>query len=209
MDNAKHKLVMLWRFSVLLLLVLNLLLACQNQSAIRSLHQASEATAESVDEREVAAQSVLTGRVVKVSDGDSITLLDMNHKQHRVRLSQIDAPEQKQPFSRVAKDALADLIATKEVRLQIEGRDRYQRLLAEVFIGDTNVNLCMVRQGYAWAYTQYVRDNQYLEAQQAAQHERLGLWRDANPLAPWEYRRQQRKWHDPLSLNFLREVSNG
>lgn len=193
MNNAKHKLLIVWRLTVLLLLLLNLLVGCQNLKETRSASQTVGLASQSETLTDPMHLQVLVGRVIKVADGDTVTVLDANNTQHRVRLIQIDAPELKQPFSRVARDALADLIATKEVSIKVDGMDRYQRLLGEIFIDNLNVNLYMVRQGYAWAYTQYVTDSRYSDAQQAAQREKLGLWRDPNPLAPWEYRRQQRQ----------------
>lgn len=193
--DKKPMLLTLWRISVLVLLLLNLLVACQNLQHNRAANQSVAAGMANISRNvpQPLPKELLVGRVVRIADGDTVTVLDANNAQHRIRLTQIDAPESKQAFSRVSKDALSDLIASKEVIVKIDGIDRYQRVLGEIFVADKNINLHMVRQGFAWAYTQYVTDNSYFEAQEAAKKERLGLWRDPHPIAPWEYRRQQRE----------------
>src|SRR5699024_1779401 len=87
-----------------------------------------------------ASSEQIIGRVVRVIDGDTVSVLDATNTQHRIRLSQIDAPETKQAFSKVSKEALADFIANKEVRVKVDGIDRYKRVLGEIFIDDQNIN---------------------------------------------------------------------
>ena len=140
-----------------------------------------------------ATSEQIVGRVVRVIDGDTVSVLDKNNTQHRIRLAQIDAPETKQAYSNVAKEALSSLVANREVTVKVDGIDRYQRVLGELFIADQNVNLYLVRNGLAWAYTAYVTDDNYVVAQRLAQKEQRGLWADPHAVAPWEFRRQLRK----------------
>lgn len=138
----------------------------------------------------------LTGRVVGVSDGDTITVLDASRQQHKVRLQGIDAPESRQAFGNVSKRGLSDLVAGRQVEGRFDKEDRYGRLLGVVFEGGQDVNLAMVSRGLAWHYTFYQRDQSILDrqryalAQQQARQAGLGLWRDAQPTPPWDFRRQ-------------------
>ena len=169
-------------------IVLLVLVGCQQFLQSTILLESSTAS----DSATISSEQIV-GRVVRVIDGDTVSVLDANNTQHRIRLSQIDAPETKQAFSRVAKEALSDLIANQEVRVKVDGTDRYQRVLGEIFIADQNINLYMVRNGFAWAYTDYVTDQRYFDAQAQAKKEQLGLWVDTHPIAPWDFRRQQRE----------------
>lgn len=138
----------------------------------------------------------LSGRVVGVSDGDTITVLDASRQQYKVRLQGIDAPESRQAFGNVSKRGLSDLVAGQQVDVQYQKEDRYGRLLGVVFVGGQDVNLAMVSRGLAWHYTFYQRDQSILDrqryalAQQQAQQAGIGLWRDAQPIPPWDFRRQ-------------------
>ena len=154
---------------VFLLLLLNW---CQNSSAI--------------------AQTV-TGKVVGIADGDTLTLLTPERTQLKVRLDGIDAPEEGQEFSAASKRALSDLTAGKTVTLQVSGTDRYQRTLGTVFADDQNVNLVMVRAGLAWHYVKYSDDPDLAAAELAARAESRGLWAGFNPIAPWDYRAIKKK----------------
>lgn len=135
-----------------------------------------------------AETQTVTGRVVGVHDGDSITVLAPGNEQIKVRLEGIDAPELKQPFSQQSKQALSDLVFGKPVVLQVTGKDRYKRTLAVVMVGAVNVNLEMVKRGFAWRFDKYSKDPTLLAAQNAARGERRGLWRDPSPVAPWAWR---------------------
>jgi endonuclease YncB( thermonuclease family) len=132
-------------------------------------------------------QSV-TGRVIGVRDGDSITVLAPGNEQLKVRLEGIDAPELKQPFSQQSKQALSDFVFSKTVVLQVTGKDRYKRTLAVVMVEGVNVNLEMVRRGFAWRFDKYSKDAELLAAQEEAKAGRQGLWRDPEPVPPWEWR---------------------
>lgn len=132
----------------------------------------------------------LIARVVGVLDGDTIEVLDQEKNRYKVRLAQIDAPEKTQPFGNKSKEYLSDLIYKKEVTLNWQQKDRYNRLLAIVRIDKKNVNYEMVINGYAWAYERYVTDNIYDFAQNHAQIRKVGLWRQPNPIAPWNWRRK-------------------
>ncbi|MFT6275477.1 MAG: endonuclease YncB(thermonuclease family) [Halioglobus sp.] len=136
----------------------------------------------------------LTGRVMRVADGDTLTILDAKQKQHKVRLFGIDSPESEQPYYKAARKALSRLTSGKDVAVTIKDTDRYGRTVGVIYLDNTDINLEMVKLGYAWWYQQYAKDNQALkQAEQFARSRKLGLWGDPAPMAPWDWRRSQRK----------------
>jgi endonuclease YncB( thermonuclease family) len=144
------------------------------------------------------AATELIGRVVGVADGDTITVLDADKRQHRIRFLGIDAPERGQPFGTRAKQRLSDLVHGKSVRTRCTGQDRFDRRLCTVYVDDVDINLAMVTAGLAWHNKPYERSQPprerlaYAAAQQAAQSDKTGLWVEANPTPPWEFRRASR-----------------
>ena len=137
--------------------------------------------------------STLTGKVVKVSDGDTITVLDSEKVQHKVRLDRIDAPEKKQAFGEKSKQHLSEMVFGKDVRVEWQKKDRYQRILGIVFVGDKDVNLQMVKDGFAWHYKFYDKTPAYAQAELDARGKKIGLWVDPNPIEPYEFRKAKRR----------------
>lgn len=135
----------------------------------------------------------LSGRVVKVSDGDTITILDASQEQHKIRLHGIDTPERDQPYGKAAKKALESLIAGEGVGVDVKDTDQYGRTVGVVYKDNLNVNLQMVKNGYAWWYKKYAPFNDDLElAQKHARADKLGLWAEPDPIPPWEWPRKGR-----------------
>jgi micrococcal nuclease len=131
----------------------------------------------------------ISGTVVGVHDGDSITLRS-DDGTIKVRLYGIDAPELGQAFSQVAKQKLSDLCFGKTVTLVSFGEDRYGRTLADVILEDsTNVNHELLRAGLAWYFRKYVKSAELEAIETEAKDQKRGLWDDANPIPPWEYRK--------------------
>jgi endonuclease YncB( thermonuclease family) len=137
-----------------------------------------------------AAQWIVEGRVVGVSDGDTITVLDGSKGQHLVRLSGIDAPERKQPFGSAAKEVLSSAVFDRRVEARCWKRDRYGREICSVFVGTRDVGLAMIRDGYAWHYKAFEQEQSaedraaYARTEADARSARRGLWRDAAPVPP-------------------------
>ena len=131
----------------------------------------------------------LTGRVVRVADGDTITVLDGSNTQHKVRLNRIDAPESGQAFGNVSKKHLSSMVAGKEVKVYWEKTDKYGRILGDITCCSTNVNLQMVKEGLAWHFKFYDKTPEYAEAEKAAREKKLGLWADPNPVEPYQFRK--------------------
>ena len=137
----------------------------------------------------------LAGKVVHIADGDTLTILDAQNTQHKIRLFGIDAPEKNQPFGSKSREALASQVHEKQVRIDTHGKDRYGRTVGTVFVEGHDANLWMVENGWAWWYRHYAKHEVALEqAEQQARNAKLGLWRDAHPVAPWEWRRTEREW---------------
>lgn len=135
-----------------------------------------------------------SGRVVKVADGDTVTVVRTvgdEQTQVRVRLSSIDAPEKRQPFGTRSRQLLSDLVYGRMVTVEEQGRDRYGRIIGRIQVGELDANREMVRQGMAWAYRQYLNDASLLRVEAAARRAGRGLWVDQTPIAPWEFRREQ------------------
>ena len=141
----------------------------------------------------------ITGLVVGVSDGDTITVLDANKVQHKIRLAGIDAPEKKQAFGNRSKESLSALAFDKTVNVETDKQDRYGRQVGKVLVNGQDVNLVQVERGMAWFYRQYQREQSpndrrlYEAAEDAARADKRGLWRDAEPLPPWEFRHNKIK----------------
>lgn len=130
--------------------------------------------------------------VVGVSDGDTLTCLPKNRKRLKVRLAEIDAPEKAQPFGKRSRQLLRQLVYKRQVKLKITGYDHHHRIVATVYdVKNRNVNLIMVQRGMAWAYVPYVQDLAYIKAQQQAQEQHIGLWRDPAPISPEQWRKMK------------------
>ena len=129
-----------------------------------------------------------TGKVVSIADGDTITVL-LDKVQHRIRLQHIDAPESGQDFGTKAKKVLGDKVFGQEVKIVWIGRDKYKRILGEVHLDDRNINLEMVKEGFAWHYVQYSKSQEYAKAEKEAKEKKLGLWAMGSPTPPWDFRR--------------------
>lgn len=132
----------------------------------------------------------LTGKVVAVADGDTITILTPDKEQVKIRLVEIDAPEKDQPYGQNSKKALSDLVFGREVSVEWEKTDKYKRTLGRVFVGDTDVNLQQVKNGAAWAYMQYLTDDRIKQAETEARNAKAGLWglQADQIMPPWEWR---------------------
>ena len=140
-----------------------------------------------------------TGKVVRIADGDTVTVLDVSKVQHKVRLTGIDAPEKKQPFGNRSKQSLSDMVFSKTVTVKTDKRDRYGRELGKVLINGMDVNREQIQRGMAWHYKAYQRDQfasdrqAYADAEIKAKDQRRGLWLDLDPLPPWEWRKLSRR----------------
>ncbi len=146
---------------------------------------------------ELAAQSGLRGTVVKVTDGDTVTVDLGPASPDRllvVRLYGIDAPEAQQPGGRASRQALAARLQQRAVFIEPQDQDRYERLVGVIFLGDENINRWMVAQGHAWVYRQYENDPQACSVEAAARGQRRGVWAAAPQdwIAPWEWRQARR-----------------
>ena len=133
----------------------------------------------------------LEGRVVKVYDGDTITLLDKDMQQHRIRFYGIDAPEKSQSFGKRSQENLANMIAGKMVNVDVQAEDRYGRSVGIVYLDDVDINKRQVADGYAWAYMQYGGEI-YKNDELKAREKKLGMWTDPNIEQPSEYRKRQK-----------------
>lgn len=135
--------------------------------------------------------TTLHGRIVAVLDGDTVILLDGQRREHRIRLAEIDAPEKAQAFGQRSKQSLSDMAYNREAEARCPDTDRYGREVCRLYVGSTNVNLEQVHRGMAWCYRQYAKDAAIYRAEDDARTARRGLWSDANPTPPWEWRRKQ------------------
>ena len=152
-----------------------------------------------------AAQSAtFIGRVVGVSDGDTITVLDAERQQHKIRLGGIDAPEKAQPFGQRSNENLSRLVFNKEVRVEWR-KKHHKRLIGKVMVQPSDCSTCpktldagqaQLSVGMAWWYRKYAKEQppedrgRYEFEEQEARVRRVGLWDDANPVPPWEWRRR-------------------
>ncbi|MGE6396110.1 thermonuclease family protein [Chryseobacterium scophthalmum] len=137
-------------------------------------------------------------KVIGVKDGDTVEIL-MDGKPQVVRLSHIDCPEKKQPFGNNAKQFASDLCFGKKVKLSTGWKkDRNKRLLAEIILSNgKNLNKELVKNGFAWHYKKYSKDNSYDDLEKQARKLKLGLWNDKIPTAPWEWRKSRKKSSKP------------
>lgn len=145
-------------------------------------------TAEEVAMRSQARE--IRARVVGVSDGDTITVLE-GKMRYTLRLYGIDAPESGQAFGRQAKAFLSSVVFGKELRVELIEKDRYGRWVANIYDGSIWVNRAIVEAGYAWHYRNYSNSKDLQEAENKARSEGRGLWRDKMPQAPWDWRKHK------------------
>lgn len=136
-----------------------------------------------------------SGCVVKVIDGDTIeVLMKSPNEKLRIRLFGIDAPERGQAFYNSAKKFTASMVANKDVKLVVNNKDRYGRMVADVYLADgTHINAEIVKAGYAWHYEAYSDNVELAQWEVAARQKKLGLWQDTYAQPPWEFRKDRRK----------------
>lgn len=141
-----------------------------------------------------AAADTLEGKVVGVSDGDTVTLLTSENRQVKVRIEGIDAPEKSQPFGKVAKKAMSDCAFGKQADVEWKKLDRYGRTIGKLTVSRVDCGLRQIELGLAWHYKAYEREQAladrkaYAEAEKTAKDAHRGLWIDAQPIPPWEFR---------------------
>jgi endonuclease YncB( thermonuclease family) len=159
-----------------------------------------------------AVAATLEGRVIGITDGDTITVLDANRQQHKIRLAGIDAPEkgksdkdEGQPFGQRSKENLSRLVFGKDVRVEWTKRDKFERIVGKVRVQPADCPTCpmtldaghaQITVGLAWWYRKYAREQSpqdrgaYAFSEKEARAKRVGLWSDPDPLPPWEWRRR-------------------
>jgi endonuclease YncB( thermonuclease family) len=148
---------------------------------------------------DAAGPQTLTGRVVRVADGDTVTVLDSSNTQYRIRLEGIDAPESHQAFGTQSKKSLSDMVFDREVTVVYQKTDQYGRLVGKITLDGKDINLEQVQAGMAWHYKEYQREQApedrelYARAEDEARSARRGLWRDPDPVEPSAFRKDAKR----------------
>ena len=155
-----------------------------------------------------ACAAEISGRIVSIQDGDTLTILDTNSQQHRIRISGIDAPESKQPFGTRSKQKLAEMAAGEDGRAECHKVDRYKRQVCKVWVQPIDCRSCgrtldlgyaQISVGMAWWYREYAKEQsaedrgRYESAEQDARLRKRGIWSMPEPVPPWEWRQRKRE----------------
>lgn len=129
-------------------------------------------------------------KVIGIKDGDTFVLL-IDGKKEVIRFAHIDCPEKNQPFGSKAKQFVSEMCFGKNVTLIHSNKfDRNKRLIAEVFLQDgTNINKQLIKNGLAWHFKKYSKDNEYADLELQARQNKIGLWSDSEAIEPWEWRK--------------------
>jgi len=152
-------------------------------------------------------------KVVKVTDGDTVHVLDQSTVRHKIRLGGIDAPEKKQAFGKKSKQNMANLVAGKQVEVEYYKRDRYGRIIGKLIKDGQDINLLQIKHGYAWHYKYYQKDQTkldrdlYSSAEIGARAKRLGLWVEP-AIPPWEFRRKGNQATTTTGCNIKGNISS-
>lgn len=150
----------------------------------------------------IPAWADLAGKVVGVADGNTITILDANKQLHKIRLAGIAAPKRGQPFGFRSKEYLAKWVYDREVFVEGEKIDRDGSMVGNVFVDGHDAGLEQIRAGLAWwdranAHEQTAEEREVYElAEKEARKGKLRLWRDTDPVPPWEWQRSTRSPKD-------------
>ncbi|GGI92442.1 thermonuclease family protein [Legionella impletisoli] len=132
----------------------------------------------------------ISGIVIRIADGDTLTILTPTKKQIKIRLAEIDAPEKEQAFGNVSRQSLANICYRKNAVVIYEKADRYKRILGRVYCNSVDANAHQVQKGMAWVYDKYVTDNKLYDLQIEAQRSKKGLWADKYAIPPWIFRKK-------------------
>lgn len=136
--------------------------------------------------------SQLKGRIIGVSDGDSVSLLDEKNVVFKIRLNGIDAPEKKQDFGNASKNFIGDLIYDKFVWVRTNGLDRYGRTIGTIYLNENmigkSVNEMSLENGMSWHYKKYDKNILWSNMELKAKEDKIGLWQLQNPIPPWSFR---------------------
>jgi len=131
------------------------------------------------------------GKVVSVHDGDTISIYNGEGKV-KVRLAEIDAPEKKQEYGNEAYRFLERNLLGVDVKVDVSSTDRYGRKIGKVYVDNVYMNSIMVENGYAWVYKGYCPKKSPLwKVEEVARSRRVGLWKQDNPVPPWQYRKMK------------------
>jgi endonuclease YncB( thermonuclease family) len=139
-----------------------------------------------------------TGKVISISDGDTITIIDDKNFSYKIRLAGIDAPEKNQPFGSASKANLSNLIYLKVVTVSDKKLDKYGRTVGKVMLSDVDVCLSQISAGLAWHYVKYAKEQSkndreiYFLTELKAREKKVGLWSDRSPIAPWDFRKNKK-----------------
>lgn len=150
-----------------------------------------------------SSAETLQGRVVAVTDGDTVKVLDVSHTEWKIRLMGIDAPEKKQAFGIRSKSHLSDLVYGKTVVVEYSKKDKYGRTLGKILVNGVDANLEQIKAGMAWHYRKYAKEQPiedreiYAQAEDRARAGQRGLWSDAEPVPPWEWRKSKKRRTNP------------
>ncbi len=148
----------------------------------------------------------LTCIIIGVADGDTVTCLDNQRTQHKIRLAEIDAPEKKQEFGFQSKQSLSDLIFNKIVTINYEKKDRYNRIVGYIKKGTTDINQAQIKKGLAWFYEDYGQSDIYRQTQNLAKRNKIGLWSGQNIIAPWDFRKGIKTSKEPVKSNLITQI---
>lgn len=136
----------------------------------------------------------LTGKVIRILDGDTFEMLVPGNIPVKVRMNGIDAPEKKQAFGEKSKDHLGKLCFGKTIEVASQGKDRYNRVLGVAYtLTGMDINKEMINAGFAWHYKHYSKDLGLAAAENNARAAKRGLWVDPYPVAPWEFRKNRKR----------------
>jgi len=138
------------------------------------------------------SQTLFTGKVIGIKDGDTVEILDSNNKKTTLRLAEVDCPERKQAFGTRAKQFTSDQVYLRTINYSVTNKDRYGRSVAKIYYGTKYLSAEIIKYGMGWHYKKHSKSKELARLEQQARAKRVGLWIDPNPINPADWRKAKR-----------------